>query len=45
MAENINNPNLSGLHEFGPITPDDRPQGYGFTQGLSRFFRRTIRGI
>ena len=34
--------NVSGMTEFGPITPDDRPQSYGFS--ISRFFRRGKRG-
>ncbi|KAK7084327.1 hypothetical protein SK128_019117 [Halocaridina rubra] len=32
----------TGLTEFGPLTPDEKPQGYGFS--FSKLFKRAVRG-
>ncbi|CAL4147884.1 unnamed protein product, partial [Meganyctiphanes norvegica] len=32
----------TSLTEFGPLTPDEKPQGYGFS--ISNFFRKAVRG-
>ncbi|XP_047499600.1 1-phosphatidylinositol 3-phosphate 5-kinase-like isoform X3 [Penaeus chinensis] len=40
MNRSIDSP--TGLTEFGPLTPDEKPQGYGFS--LAKLFTRAIRG-
>ncbi|XP_042870026.1 1-phosphatidylinositol 3-phosphate 5-kinase-like isoform X2 [Penaeus japonicus] len=40
MSRSIDSP--TGLTEFGPLTPDEKPQGYGFS--LAKLFTRAIRG-
>ncbi|XP_068238143.1 1-phosphatidylinositol 3-phosphate 5-kinase isoform X3 [Palaemon carinicauda] len=40
MSRQIDSP--TGLTEFGPLTPDEKPQGYGFS--ISKLFRRAVRG-
>ncbi|KAG0730325.1 1-phosphatidylinositol 3-phosphate 5-kinase [Chionoecetes opilio] len=40
MSRPIDSP--TGLTEFGPLTPDEKPQGYGFS--LSKLFQRAVRG-
>ncbi|XP_076042433.1 1-phosphatidylinositol 3-phosphate 5-kinase fab1 isoform X3 [Oratosquilla oratoria] len=32
----------TGLMEFGPLTPDEKPQGYSFS--FSKLFRRAVKG-
>ncbi|XP_042212733.1 1-phosphatidylinositol 3-phosphate 5-kinase-like isoform X2 [Homarus americanus] len=36
------NDSPTGLTEFGPLTPDEKPQGYGFS--FSKLFQRAVRG-
>ena len=40
MSRPIDSP--TGLTEFGPLTPDEKPQGYGFS--LSKLFQKAVRG-
>ncbi|XP_071531520.1 1-phosphatidylinositol 3-phosphate 5-kinase isoform X2 [Panulirus ornatus] len=40
MSRSSNSP--TGLTEFGPLTPDEKPQGYGFS--FSKLFQRAVRG-
>ncbi|XP_066965143.1 1-phosphatidylinositol 3-phosphate 5-kinase isoform X1 [Macrobrachium rosenbergii] len=40
MSRQVDSP--TGLTEFGPLTPDEKPQGYGFS--ISKLFRRAVRG-